>query len=803
MIFYQLSIFPRNRSASHYPVYQEQHLYNSNTKWDFGAFRRLDYLIRETHLNISRFAHVFHRSGRYVFMDNGEEGRILIVIVNGNNIECDPLETPFQPSSPYQLVRHGILKHRKLNLAPNWVAISGVLLFLGLLVLLLLVLAALLRPSLLEPSPMKSWKPRWRSLGEPYIPPEYVLTRDSLELYEVLGPRGSGEGADAGKDETANRSGIKPPAWDLEDFNVRTLYDKLEDQNLHLASQLGRHRNDTLTFYKGISQRIQVLKDVLQGLDVSRLKGNLEKSREIVDEMQGSVKDAMCSGQSDKIMSSANGDDQERNQPTSVDAYRQEAAELMKVLKILVLKIHSGRIAVKKEQTQQLTRKAEMSESSAGSLEKPTAEQQSQASSLFQQQVFSGGNNPGSGEAGMPSTACARLDLQLPNTLLTLSGEAELERLITCGPLAQTLQEIKQALRMRLPQENQQSLNMPGSGECQILVPLGLGSLTPRQLVVYRFGCALVVMLCRTYSQWPLVLLLAERIPCQGAAQSKCELHFGDFYYDAASRILYIHAAQLDNIGEFALTIVIATAQMKAGFPIRSDHPDFLKQLNGAITDLAGALFHSSWGGAHIMKDQDNCDSSSNINGHAIFRDLLDVQISPHSQFTKESRHARVKNYRMLQLQMEIQDMMKNSRKSEYGKWSEGGQNSEIMIARRKLEDKLDGMNKEFFQLTKQALKNTEKAELFDQKLRIWEDAFLKPGEPFGDLDSEFRKQLEVLARHKDQTLLLEIKRRCLAKRISSTECELSILLQGTDPDANTEQSKHQEDQLRPQALYV
>ena len=64
----------------------------------------------------------------------------------------------------------------------------------------------------------------------------------------------------------------------MEEFNVRVLFDKLEDQNLHLASQLARHQDDVRNFYNRICKQNEELKDMLNNLDMDKLE-KIEKER--------------------------------------------------------------------------------------------------------------------------------------------------------------------------------------------------------------------------------------------------------------------------------------------------------------------------------------------------------------------------------------------------------------------------------------------------------------------------------------------------------------------------------------------
>lgn len=70
LVLFKVWIDPIDRTLSHYPVYQKDHLYNSNPSFDYGAFTQLASYITSTNMTISSFAYVFTEGGNYVFRDS-------------------------------------------------------------------------------------------------------------------------------------------------------------------------------------------------------------------------------------------------------------------------------------------------------------------------------------------------------------------------------------------------------------------------------------------------------------------------------------------------------------------------------------------------------------------------------------------------------------------------------------------------------------------------------------------------------------------------------------------------------------
>ena len=87
-LVFGIEINPVNRSLSHYPRYRKNHLLNTNDEFDYGNFRQLHSLIQESNTSLTLFTHVFTQNGTFVFYDNAEPFRTMIVTVKERGVSC-------------------------------------------------------------------------------------------------------------------------------------------------------------------------------------------------------------------------------------------------------------------------------------------------------------------------------------------------------------------------------------------------------------------------------------------------------------------------------------------------------------------------------------------------------------------------------------------------------------------------------------------------------------------------------------------------------------------------------------------
>lgn len=256
-VVFRVEINPVNRSLSHYPRYRKNHLLNTNDRFDYGNFRQLHSLVQESSNILTHFVHVFTQSGTFVFYDNADPNVEVIITVKDKATKCAGVLVA--PITEGNLRSAGVKNSEPLNLKPDWGVIWGMTVFMLVCIIMLVIAVIIWRPKSIERYSVRALRPKYTALGAPV--PVVPIPGIDDNVYN-LGPRGSPEGASF--DSPSVR-------FELENFSVRTLYDKLEDQTLHVSSQLARHQSDLRAFYDRISQQAEKLKGMLDNMDVSAL----------------------------------------------------------------------------------------------------------------------------------------------------------------------------------------------------------------------------------------------------------------------------------------------------------------------------------------------------------------------------------------------------------------------------------------------------------------------------------------------------------------------------------------------------
>ncbi|XP_029373686.1 uncharacterized protein LOC115053250 isoform X2 [Echeneis naucrates] len=614
MLIFHLTINHTDRRLSHFPVYEKDHLFNSNPSWDFGAFRHLHTLMKQTNFNSTKFAHVFSETGKYAFMDNAVPDWSMVVVVSEEGTECDSRAAVFQPMTPEQLVRYGIVKQHRLNLLPDWGMIAGILSLLLVVVVILTTTVLILRPN--KERLISQWrmKPKWRSLGEPFCPVECSCNGDSIaspSIYGVLGRRGVGEGAEA--EEPSVSKGVASGRCNLEEFNVKTLYDKLEDQNLHIASQLARHRKDTQEFYRNICEKAEAIKNVLENMDHKKL--SLLKELLVQNTMGARP-----------LKSSAG----ERH-------YQAEASSgllgtLLRSVEALLYR---------------LTGEAWQNQDFPGPPYCHTGPNDSRDTNICYTQS--------------PSVNITKADtvshepVPLQSTAPCLSDN-DLSKLVCISPLFKTLLEIQQSLQNLTPAEPRQhfqnaatehSAQETHSGS---LILTALDNLSPQQSAVFLFGCH-VVRLLEICPLFPSVLLLvAKSLPVSSSSSNEATLAHctGDFYFDATNQILYLSEAKLQHVGHFIAIILQSMAHIVSG----SKPQCFMQALHEAISTLSLQLFNFSFKSSTA---ESNIDASEGQHS-SLAEEFLNIRVPTEAYFAEHLLAHRLKKYTYFKLEQLISD---------------------------------------------------------------------------------------------------------------------------------------------------
>ncbi|XP_042688128.1 uncharacterized protein LOC122167537 isoform X2 [Centrocercus urophasianus] len=255
-------------SKEHYPVYDVNNLYNTNTEFDWADFRRLAEEIRAASQTFLFFLFQFQHPGTYVLQLSSNLHKKMYIRVLPPGGQCYE-EGPFFPTTPRYAVQVGIARKQDLLLKPDWTAIIGVIT--GLLTLLITCVVLTLLCQGLSWSQKGTACPPFRRQQLKYNLDRYsssIPTVFPIKKYHPwLQNKGSMDADSCNTGGTAcsmRKGGVWEPEEqiDLELFNTNIFFELLLRQSQSVTAKLGHFKEEVKTFYRKLTSEISALKSL-------------------------------------------------------------------------------------------------------------------------------------------------------------------------------------------------------------------------------------------------------------------------------------------------------------------------------------------------------------------------------------------------------------------------------------------------------------------------------------------------------------------------------------------------------------
>eukprot|EP00066_Takifugu_rubripes_P017519 XP_011606785.1 PREDICTED: uncharacterized protein LOC101076355 [Takifugu rubripes] len=315
----------------HYPLYDLDNLYNTNSDFDWGAFRKLEEQLSLSWTPPRFFSVVLTQPGVYVFKLSSHPHRHMYVRVMPAGGRCfEP--GPFFPPVPRHMTRLGIKKRSNLLLRPDWL-VTGGLLFGAAFILCTCVSVLILFTEYGWPE-KKPIRVRYRLLQSAFHMEDFSSKGSRLtslkRMHRNQLARMTEDSNQPVSSDTLDEFWDYEHQVDLEAFSSSTFYSLLLQQSQSVTVQLGRLTAEVRELYKGALGKLQQLYPflVMQGTlgeGDRRIRMEVEKEAVRRKDLGSQLKLLLDRHWSQKLTSMVN----EMGEQISAECQRQGAWEFL------------------------------------------------------------------------------------------------------------------------------------------------------------------------------------------------------------------------------------------------------------------------------------------------------------------------------------------------------------------------------------------------------------------------------------------------------------------------------------------